>query len=136
MPKTRWPILRTTALLLWLGACYAARYQLMENAHWVAVCDPTHPLLPCTLRATLGQLIHYQILPGLALLLAAPGFFLNGKGGRTLTWLALIPALPALVLYTTTPAAFAAVAALLRLVRTPTNNANANSAQISAHPSA
>lgn len=124
------------ALLIWLGACYALRFYLMENPHWVEVCDGKTGAPACALRAEIGVIIHFRILPWLALALAIPGFALRGARGRALAWLSLIAALPALVLYTVTPAVFALLIAALRLVRSERHSASASSSDVAAQPSA
>lgn len=105
------------ALLLCLAASYGLRYGLMENQHWVAVCSGGEPQWPCQARAGLGLLIHFSVLAGAALLAAVLAMLLPGRSGRVLAVLALFLAIPALVLYSATLAAFAAVIAGLRLVR-------------------
>jgi len=103
--------------LCWMAACYALRYLLMENTRWVEVCDGSAPQGWCQLRASLGLVIHFQVLPIIALVLAVPAFVLRDRPGRALAWIALWVALPALALYTVTPATFAVLISLLRLVR-------------------
>ena len=61
---------RLLALLVWLGACYALRFYLMESNHWVEVCDGRNGAAACGLRAQVGVVIHFRILPWLALALA------------------------------------------------------------------
>ena len=130
-------IVLTLALLsIWLGVCYYVRYALMENPHWVAVCDGQAEQFACSARATLGIAIHFQIMAKLALLLAIPAFFLRGNHGRKLAWLSLIIAVPALTLYTVTLAVLAALTAGLRLVRDERQSAAASNAAAAAHPNA
>ena len=71
------------------------------------------------MRATLGLLIHWRVLAWVALGAALLGFLLPGRKGSLLAVLALLFALPALVLYTASLAVFALVIAALRLVRAP-----------------
>ena len=121
------------ALGIWLGLCYALRFSLMENAHWVAVCDGKSANAMCSLRSAFGVVIHFQVLAWAALAFAVPAFFLRGVNGRRLAWLALIIAAPALALYTVALAVFAALIAGLRLVReerhTPNESRHATAAQ-------
>jgi hypothetical protein len=133
----RWASLGIAAALLgWLALCYLLRFELMEHGRWVALCEIGQPPFACALRETLGLLIHWRVLAWLALLLAVPAFALPGPSGRGLAWAGLIASAPALVLYTVTPAAFAALLAALRLVRTPRHNATVSSAAAPAKPSA
>lgn len=134
--STKQWLLPMIPLLLWAAACYTVRYQLMENSRWVDVCyaSPTDTI--CALRSGLGLVIHFQVLPWLALALALPAFLLRGERGRPLAWIALVVALPALALYTVTGAVFALLLALLKLVRAPRQSASVSSAQVNAQPHA
>jgi hypothetical protein len=114
--KTWLPLL---LLLIWLAACYALRYGLMENTHWVNVCDGSATLLACEARKTMGLAIHFGVLSTAALVLAAAAWALRGSMGLKMAWAALAVALPALVLYTATAASFALLIAALRLTRAP-----------------
>lgn len=130
-------IFLSLALLgIWLAACYGVRFSLMENPHWVAVCDGKTINAACTARATLGLAIHFQVLAWGALLLALPSFFLHGNKGKKLAWISLIFAAPALALYTVTLAVFAAIIAGLRLVRDERQSAAASNDDATAQPSA
>ncbi len=60
-------------LLLWTAACYTVRYQLMENSRWVDVCYATPTAALCALRSNLGLVIHFGVLPIVALVFALPG---------------------------------------------------------------
>ncbi len=123
-------------LAVWLGAFYYIRFALMENPHWVAVCDDKTIGIACSARAALGLAIHFQVLARCALLLALPAFFLRGNRGRKLAWASLFLAAPALALYTVTLAVFAGLIAGLRLVRDERHNAAASNTDAAAHPSA
>lgn len=123
-------------LFLWLAACYWLRFALMENPAWIGICETEATALACGVRAKVGLVIHWQLLPLLALGLAVPGFFLTGRNGRWLAWAALLFAAPALALYTVTLAVFALLLAGLRLVRSERQSANTNKPQTSAQASA
>lgn len=129
-------LLPMIALGIWLGACYSVRFGLMENAHWVEVCDGKSAIAMCDVRATLGRVIHFRILAWAALICSVPAFFIRGVNGRKLAWLGLFATAPALVLYTVTPAVFSALIAALRLVRDERHSAAASNADAAAHPSA
>lgn len=129
-------LLPLAMLGIWLGACYGVRFELMENPHWVAVCDGKAIGFACSARATLGVVIHFQILARCALLLALLAFFIRRVNGKKLAWTSLIFAAPALALYTVTLAVFAALIAGLRLVRDERHNATASSAEATAQPNA
>ncbi len=120
----------------WLATCYGIRFGLMENAHWVEVCDGRNVIAMCEVRSTLGRIIHFRILAWAAFLCTIPAFFLRGNTGRKLAWLGLFVTAPALVLYTVTPAVFSALIAALRLVRNERHNAAASNADAAAQPSA
>ncbi|MET0377549.1 MAG: hypothetical protein ABW049_01055 [Spongiibacteraceae bacterium] len=117
MRKTPWLIF--VLLSIWLAACYGLRYGLMENTHWVNVCDGTTQLLACDVRKTMGLVIHFGMLSSGALALALAAWLMRGHIGTKLAWVALVLALPALVLYTATAASFALLIAALRLTRSP-----------------
>lgn len=121
---------------IWLAACYGLRFGLMENAHWVEVCDGKSVIAMCDVRAALGRIIHFRVLAWAALICAIPAFFIRGVNGRKLAWLGLFVSAPALVLYTVTPAVFSAVIAALRLVRNERHNAAASNIEAPAHPKA
>ena len=123
-------------MALWLSACYAVRYLLMEDSRWVELCYGPHGNILCDVRGAMGLVIHFRVLATAAVLIAVPAFLLGGDRGRTLAWIALLFALPALVLYTVTPAVFALLLALLRLVRAPRHNANVRSAAAAAQVNA
>ncbi|HEY3699817.1 MAG TPA: hypothetical protein VGK97_10825 [Spongiibacteraceae bacterium] len=129
-------ILQLVLLGIWLGACYGVRFALMENPHWVAVCDGETFNAVCSLRSAMGVTIHFQILAWIALLLALSAFFIREKNGNKLAWIALIFAAPALALYTVALAVFAALISGLRLVRDERHNDAANNADAAAHPNA
>lgn len=117
MRKTTWLII--VLLSIWLAACYALRFGLMENTHWVNVCDGSTVLLACETRKTLGLMIHFGILSWTSAAFAAAAWVLRGRTGVALAWLSLAVALPALVLYTATAASFALLIGALRLTRQP-----------------
>lgn len=121
---------------VWLGTCYGVRFGLMENAHWVEVCDEKKIIAMCDARAALGRMIHFRVLAWAALACAVPAFFLQGVYGRKLAWLGLFVTAPALVLYTVTPAVFSALIAALRLVRDERQSDTANNSETPAQPSA
>lgn len=133
---TRSSLVLFAILGVWLGLCYTLRFQLMENAHWVAVCDGKSAIVWCDARATMGRVIHFRVLAWAAILCAVPAFFMQGVIGRKLAWLALFVTAPALVLYTVTPAVFSALIAALRLVRDERHSAAANRADTAAQPTA
>jgi len=116
-------LIATIVLLgLWMGFCYWVRFYLMENTHWVEVCDGKTLLPMCSLRATIGVVIHLKVFAWLALAFALPAFFISGAPGRALAWLGLLFTAPALALYTVTLAVFALLIAALRLVRNERDN--------------
>lgn len=116
--RVKWPLVAVVlGVLCWAALCYAVRYALMENIRWVELCDASSTNPFCALRANLGLVIHFQILPMIALALALPAFVLRDRPGRALAYAALLVSLPALALYTVTPAVFALLLSLLRLVR-------------------
>lgn len=122
--------------LVWVAACYTLRYWLMEDPRWLEICDGSAGGSLCELRARLGLTIHWRILPYLALLLAVPAFFVKGSLGYRLAWWSLLFGLPALALYTVTPAVFALLLAALRIVRNERHNAAATASDTSVQPSA
>ncbi|HEX5841338.1 MAG TPA: hypothetical protein VFY62_02550 [Pseudomonas sp.] len=95
----------------------ALRYQLMENDQWVGLCVAAPQQLACSVRAGLGWLIHFSVLPWGALLTAMLAFAMPGAWGKPLAALALLLGLPTLLLYGASLGVFAVVLALLRLVR-------------------
>lgn len=121
---------------IWLGVCYGVRFQVMENSHWVAVCDGKSAIAMCDVRALLGRIIHLRALVWIALLCAIPAFFIRGVIGRKLAWIGLFATAPALVLYTVTPAVFSALIAALRLVRNEHQSATASNKDAPAQPNA
>lgn len=116
--RLKWPLVTAVlGTLCWLAACYALRYLLMENTRWVELCDGASTDGWCRIRSGLGLVIHFQVLPVIALALALPAFVLRDRPGRALAWAGLLVSLPALALYTVTPAVFSLLLSLLRLVR-------------------
>lgn len=110
-------ILLLVVLPLWLAASYGLRYGFMEDARWVGVCVDEAGRWECSLRSSLGWMIHFKVLGWSALGAALLGFVVPGRAGRGLAVLALLLGIPALALYNTTLAVFAVVIAALRLVR-------------------
>jgi hypothetical protein len=129
-------ILKLLALAVWLGASYTLRYQLMEDARWLDICDGNNANNWCAVRGGLGLTIHWQVLAWLALLTSVTAFFIRGVRGRALAWISLIFALPALALYTVTFAVFALLIAALRIVRLERHNENVSAMATSTQPSA
>ncbi|MCY1543207.1 hypothetical protein D9M68_790120 [compost metagenome] len=89
----------------------------MEDGQWVGLCVEEAQRWECQARAGLGLLIHFRIIAWIGLGTALVAFFVPGRFGWGLALLALLFALPALVLYTASLAVFACVIAGLRLVR-------------------
>ena len=112
-------LIPATLAAAWLGVAYAVRFGLMENAHWVNVCDASTTLTACELRRLMGLAIHFRVLSWPALGCAVGAWLLRGKAGTWLAWAGIFFGLPALVLYTTTPASFALLIAALRLTPLP-----------------
>ncbi|MFJ7145781.1 hypothetical protein BLX41_03775 [Pseudomonas protegens] len=110
-------ILLLVVLPLWLAASYGLRYGFMEDAQWVGVCVDEAGRWECSLRSSLGWMIHFKVLGWSALGAALLGFVVPGRAGWGLAVLALLVGIPALALYNTTLAVFAVVIAALRLVR-------------------
>ncbi|MBK5003057.1 hypothetical protein IAE37_005333 [Pseudomonas sp. S31] len=106
-------------LASWLAASYGVRYGLMENGQWVGLCAEARPYWQCQARALLGLTIYHQVLAWAGLGLALVAQLLSGRVGSWLAGLALVFAVPAMVLYTASIAVFAVVLAGLRLVRRP-----------------
>ncbi|QIH07006.1 MULTISPECIES: hypothetical protein [unclassified Pseudomonas] len=116
--SSRFPVIALlVALPLWLAASYGLRYGFMEDARWVGVCIDEAGRWECSLRSSLGWMIHFKVLGWSALGAALLAFVVPGRAGWGLATLALLAAIPALVLYNTTLAVFALVLASLRLVR-------------------
>lgn len=104
---------------LWLAASYGVRYGLMEDGQWVGLCTAPAAYWQCEARALLGLGIHHQVMAWGGLALALLAQVVSGRAGWWLAVLALVLAVPALVLYTASIAVFALVLAGLRLVRQP-----------------
>ncbi|MCY1392747.1 hypothetical protein D3C76_423030 [compost metagenome] len=116
----RLPMLALFIVLpLWLAASYGLRYALMEDAQWVGACAEEALRWECQLRSGLGLLIHFRVIAWAALVAALVAFFWSGANGWRLALLAVLFAIPALVLYSASLAVFAVVIAGLRLVRVP-----------------
>lgn len=136
MPLNRHVYLQLALLAIWLGLSYWFRFYLMENLRWVEICGGVNTNPACALRAGMGMTIHFHVLAWAALITAVPAFFISGKLGRTLAWIGLVFALPALALYTVTLAVFALLIAGLRLVRSERHSASVSSSETVAQPSA
>ncbi|MBF7731454.1 hypothetical protein [Pseudomonas sp. N040] len=108
-----------------LAASYGLRFGLMEDGRWVGLCGEQAARWECQLRSGLGLLIHFRVIAGLALGLSLLAFCVPRRNGWRLAVLALMCAIPALILYSASLAVFAVVLAGLRLVR----NAPAGSPQ-------
>ena len=104
MSRTLPAALLVLFLGLWLAASYGVRYGLMEDGQW-------------EVRSLLGLGIHHQVMAWSGLGLALLAQVVTGRTGGWLAVLALVFAVPALVLYTASIAVFALVLAGLRLVR-------------------
>ena len=102
---------------LWLVASYGVRYGLMEDGQWVGLCTAPAAYWQCEVRSLLGLGIHHQVMAWSGLSLALLAQVVAGRVGWWLAVLALVFAVPALVLYTASIAVFALVLAGLRLVR-------------------
>ena len=96
---------------------YGLRFGLMEEGQWVGICSDQALRWECQLRATLGLLIHWRVIAWLALGLSLVALWVPRRTGLLLATLALICAIPALILYSASLAVFALVLAALRLVR-------------------
>lgn len=112
-------ILLLMALALWLAASYGVRFGLMEDGRWVGICADEASRWECGVRSQLGWAIHFGVFGKLALGLSLLAFFVPRQAGWWLAALAMLVALPALVLYNAGLAVFALVLAGLRLVRAP-----------------
>ena len=112
---------RTIVLLLLIAVVFAAsyglRFGLMEDGRWVGICVEQTARWECQVRSVLGLVIHFRVIAWTALLLSVLAFFPPGRSGWLLAALALLCAIPALILYSASLAAFALVLAGLRLVR-------------------
>lgn len=104
---------------LLLAASYGVRYGLMEDGQWVGLCTVPTAYWQCEVRSLLGLGIHHQVLAWGGLGLALLAQLVAARVGWWLAVLALVFAVPALVLYTASIAVFALVLAGLRLVRQP-----------------
>ncbi|HFL2188250.1 TPA: hypothetical protein ACG3DQ_003286 [Pseudomonas putida] len=102
---------------LWLAASYGVRYGLMEDGQWVGLCTAPATYWQCEVRSLLGLGIHHQVMAWSGLGLALLAQVVASRTGWWLAVLALVFAVPALVLYTASIAVFALVLAGLRLVR-------------------
>ncbi len=116
MSRRQWGILLLVVPLCF-AASYYVRYAVIEEASWVALCQQQAASWICQLRSELGVWLYFQVLAWLALLCVVLAWLLP----RTLGWwiglLALLFAIPGVVLYSASLAAIALVLATLRLVR-------------------
>lgn len=110
-------VLLVLFLGLWLAASYGVRYGLMEDGQWVGLCTAPAAYWQCEVRSLLGLGIHYQVMAWGGLGLALLAQVVAGRSGWWLAVVALVFAVPAVVLYTASIAVFALVLAGLRLVR-------------------
>lgn len=110
-------VLLVLFLGLWLAASYGVRYGLMEDGQWVGLCTAPAAYWQCEVRSLLGLGIHHQVMAWGGLGLALLAQVVAGRSGWWLAVVALVFAVPALVLYTASIAVFALVLAGLRLVR-------------------
>lgn len=117
MPRSLPAALLVLFLGLWLAASYGVRYGLMEDAQWVGLCTVPTAYWQCEVRSLLGLGIYHQVMAWSGLGLALLAQVVSGRVGWWLAVLALVFAVPALVLYTASIAVFAVVLAGLRLVR-------------------
>lgn len=102
-----------------LALCYGLRFGLMEGDQWVGLCSDSPQLFACSVRASLGWLIHMRVLAWSALAFAVLGFVLPARLGWWLAVPGLVLGLAGLVLYSASISVFAVVLAVLRLVRAP-----------------
>lgn len=107
------------ALAAWLAAAYGVRYGLMEQAVWVGACAAAPTQWLCQVRAGLGLVIHWGLLPWASLAVALLAWCIKGRQGRQAALISVALGVPALVLYTTSLAAVAVMAAGLRWVHRP-----------------
>src|SRR5690606_27670291 len=107
-------LLLLVTLILCLAASYGLRYGLMEDQRWVTLCLGGGQQWQCEAREGLGLLIHFRILAWASLAFALLGWLVLGRVGRALAVLGMLLAVPALVLYSATLAAFALVIGGLR----------------------
>lgn len=105
------------ALAAWVALAYGVRYGLMEHTAWVGACAATPGQWACQVRAGLGLMIHWGVLPWAGVLLAGLGWLVAGRRGQLLAAAGLVLAVPGLVLYTASLAAVAVMLAALRWVR-------------------
>jgi hypothetical protein len=113
--STRTTLLLPAAIGLWLAALYAIRFGLLEIGPEADPCLGAPAGLLCRGRAALGLAIHFQAFGVAALALAALAWLVPTQRRRMLATLALLVALPALVLYNVRFGAPATVLALLAL---------------------
>ncbi|NBA98621.1 hypothetical protein [Pseudomonas sp. R5(2019)] len=114
----RLPLIALLVVLpLWLAASYGLRYALMEDPQWVGACMDAATRWECQVRSGLGLMIHFRVIAWSGLVASVVAFVAPGKLGWWLAVVALLVAVPALVLYSVSLAVFAVVIAGLRLVR-------------------
>jgi hypothetical protein len=110
-------IVLLVVLPLWLVASYGVRFSLMEDARWVGICTSEALDWQCQVRSNLGLMIHFGTMGWAALVTSIVAFCVPGRAGWALAVLAMLFAIPALVLYSASLAVFGVVIAGLRLVR-------------------
>ena len=103
------------AACLWLAVLYGIRFGLMEIEPAADPCLGAPDGLLCRGRAALGLMIHFQAFGLAALAVAALSWLAPAPRRRWLATIALLVALPALVLYNVRFGAPATVLALLAL---------------------
>lgn len=114
-PGTRTTLLLPAAACLWLAVLYGIRFGVMEIEPAADPCLGAPDGLLCRGRAALGLMIHFQAFGLTALAVAALTWLAPGPRRRWLACIALLVALPALVLYNARFGAPATVLALLAL---------------------
>ena len=113
--STRTRLLLPAAIALWLGVLYGVRFGLMEIEPATDPCLGDPDGLPCRGRAALGLAIHFQAFGIAALVIAALAWLVPAPRRPWAAGIALLVALPALVLYNVRFGAPATVLALLAL---------------------
>lgn len=86
----RFPVIALLLVLpLWLAASYGLRYGFMEDARWVGVCMDEASRWECSLRSSLGWMVHFKVLGWSALGASLLAFVVPGRAGwccTTLAW--------------------------------------------------
>lgn len=94
-----------------------ARFQLIEPQAIGVACSAAGAPWWCLPREALVLPFHFGVPGGVAFVLAAAAFFVDGPWGRRLAWVAMPIAAAGLILYNATWSAGAIVLALLTVVR-------------------